>query len=102
MPDALELPRMRLAVVPLVRAGISLVYEHIALTLGHSLRRFFGLTSRRLESLSAIVGTLNDLAEPSAGLRCINPIRIDRRALDVIDFPPRKQRPLHVPILSRA
>src|SRR5438309_5106131 len=40
MPDALELPRTLRAVVPHVRAGDSVVHEHVALTLRHAVRTF--------------------------------------------------------------
>ena len=64
MPDALELPGMRRAVVPLVRAGNAVVCE---------------LVADRLPGLAAVVGALDDLSEPAAGLRRIQPVR-DRRA----------------------
>ena len=52
MPDSLELPRVRRAVVPLVRAGVALVDE---------------LVAHRLPRLAAIVGALDQLPEPAAG-----------------------------------
>ena len=72
MPDALELPGMRRAVVPLMRAGNAVVRE---------------LVADRLPGLAAIVGALDHLAEPAAGLRGIQAVRIGRRALQVVDLP---------------
>ncbi len=72
MPDALELPGVRRAVVPLVRAGDAVVDE---------------LVADRLPGLAAVVGALDQLPEPAAGLRRIQPIRIDGRSLEVVDLP---------------
>ena len=80
MPDALELPRMLRAVVPLVRgerlAGFRrcVVDELVALALGHAVRRggrFAGRCSGLMPGLAAVIRALNDLPEPAAGLRCI-------------------------------
>ena len=51
VPDALELPRVRRAVVPLVRAGHAVVDE---------------LVADRLPGLAAVVRALDQLAEPAA------------------------------------
>ena len=82
MPDAFELPRVRRAVVPLVSAGIALVGEFVA---------------DRLPGLAAVVGALDHLAEPAAGLRRVQPVRIDGRALEVVDFPAREVGTIDVP-----
>ena len=79
MPDALELPGMRRAVVPLVSAGNPVVDEFVI----HRLPRF-----------AAIVGPSNQLTEPAAGLGCIEPIRVDRRSLEMIISHPPKKGPL--------
>ncbi len=63
MPDALELPRMRRSVVPLMRARNTVVHE---------------LVVERLPALAAIARLLDDLAKPAARLRRINAIRIGR------------------------
>src|SRR5690349_4078652 len=105
MPHALELPRMRLAVVPLMRARIAFVDELVALALGHSFGSgaWFALRcAGLLPCFPAVAGALNDLAEPSAGLRDVKPLRIDGRTFRVIDLPARKVRPAHVPLFSRA
>ena len=61
VPDALELPRMRRAVVPLMRAGHAVVLE---------------LVADRLPRLAAIVGSLHDLPEPAGALRRVEAIRV--------------------------
>ena len=53
MPDALELPGVGRAVVPLVGAGLALIDELIA---------------DGCPGLAAVVGALHDLAEPVVGL----------------------------------
>ena len=65
VPDPLELPRMRRAVVPLVRAGNAVVDE---------------LVADRLPRLAAVVRALNELAEPAGGLRRVD-AGSDRRAI---------------------
>ena len=63
MPDARERPGVRRAVVPLVRAGDAIVHE---------------LVPYRLPRLATVVGTLDHLPKPAAGLRRIQPIRVSR------------------------
>ena len=85
MPDALELPGMRRAVVPLVRAGNAVVHE---------------LVAHRLPGLAAVVGALDHLPEPAAGLRRIQPIRVGGRSLEVVDLPAAKMGPADVPLFA--
>ena len=87
MPDALELPGVRRAVVPLVRAGDAVVDE---------------LVAHRLPRLAAVVGALDHLPEPAAGLRRVQPVRIDGRSLEVVDLPARKVRAADVPPFALA
>ena len=87
MPDALELPGVRRAVVPLVRAGDAVVDE---------------LVADRLPRLAAVVGALDQLPEPAAGLRRIQPIRVDGRALEVVDLPAAKVGAADVPLFALA
>src|SRR5205814_1788070 len=76
MPDALELPGMLGAVIPLMggeglaRLRRGVVEELVALALGPSLGRFevLGVAAGREPGLAAVVGALNDLSEPAAGL----------------------------------
>ena len=65
------------AVIPLVRAGDTIVGE---------------LVAHRLPGPAAIVGSLDLLPEPAAGLRGINPVRLCGRTLYVINLPPGKVR----------
>src|SRR5262245_26468693 len=106
MPDPLELPRVRCAVVPLVRgkgfAGFSrrIVNKLVALALGHAFRgggRFAGGCSRLVPALATVIRSLNDLAKPAARLRSVQPIRISGRSLEMIDFPARKVGTADVP-----
>ena len=85
MPDPLELPGMRRAVVPLVRAGDAVVDE---------------LVAHRLPGLAAVVRALDQLPEPAAGLRRIQPIRVGRRSLEVIDLPAPEMGTADVPLLA--
>src|SRR5262249_55498486 len=82
MPDALELPGARRAVVPLVSAGDTIVHE---------------LVPHRLPHLAPIVGALDLLPEPAAGLRRIQPIRVSGRSFEVVDLPARKEGATDVP-----
>src|SRR4030081_1190632 len=85
MPDALELPRARRAVVPEVRAGRALVDE---------------LVPDRIRGLAAICGALDELPEPAGVLRGIDPVGINRRSFHVVDIPAGKVRTADVPLLA--
>src|SRR5438132_7698111 len=85
VPDALELPRVRRAVVPGVRPGRAFVQE---------------LVAAGLPCLAAVVGALEHLAEPPARLRRVDPVRVRRRALHVVDLPAGKVRTLDLPALA--
>ena len=109
MPDALELPGVRRAVVPLVRgegfAGFRrrVVDELVALALGHAVRgggRFAGRCSGLVPCLAAVIRALNDLPEPAARLRRIEPIRINGRSLEMIDLPAGKVGAADVPLFA--
>src|SRR5262249_25832038 len=71
-PHALELPWMLRAVVPLVRAGHAVVRE---------------LVVHRLPRPAGIVRALDHLAEPAAGLRGVEPVRVRGRTAHVVDLP---------------
>ena len=64
VPHARELPRVRRAVVPLVRSGNALVAE---------------LVADRRPRLAAVVGALDQLTEPARRLRRVQPVRVNRR-----------------------
>ena len=87
VPHALEFPRMRRAVVPLVRAGHAFVDE---------------LVAHRRPRLPAIVRSLDDLTEPAGGLGRVQTIGIHRGSFDVINLPPAEVRTAHVPLLTLA
>src|SRR5207237_9983403 len=80
-------PRVRRAVVPQVGAGGAVVRE---------------LVADRLPGLAAVAGALDELPEPAAGLRRVDPVRIDGRALEVVDLPAAEVRPADVPLAARA
>ncbi len=67
MPDPRELRGVRRAVVPLVRG------ERLA---GFGRSGVTDLVAHRLPSRAAVVGALDHLPEPAAGLRRIQPIRV--------------------------
>src|SRR5262245_30733726 len=111
MPDTFELPGMLRAIVPLMRgerlSGFRgrIVDELVALALRHALRRRRRFAGRRpglMPRFAAVVRTLDDLPEPAAGLRGVNPVRIDRRAFQMVDLPASKVGSADIPILAFA
>src|SRR5450631_81047 len=104
MPDAFELPWMLGAVVPLMRgerlAGFTggIVSEAVAFD-GRPLRCcVFRLDARLKPGLASVFGCLQNLAEPAACLRGVNPIRIHRLTLHVINLPAREVRAGNLPV----
>src|SRR5437588_2804836 len=87
VPNPLELERPRRAVIPLVGARLALVDE---------------LVPNRLPGLAAVVRTLDQLSEPAGRLRCIQPVRVDWRPLDVVHLPAAKVGPVDLPTLALA
>ena len=88
MPHALELPGMLGAVVPLVGAGRR--------------RRTRTRCPTGLPGLAPVVRALDHLAEPPAGLRGIDPVRLCGRTLEVVHLPAREVRAAHVPPVALA
>src|SRR4029450_12936428 len=82
MPDALELPGVRCAVIPLMRAGDTVVHE---------------LVPHWLPRLAPVVGALDLLPKPAAGLRRIQPMRVSGRSLEVVDLPAAKVGATDIP-----
>ncbi len=82
MPDALELPRVGRAIVPLMRARNAGVGE---------------LVPDGFPGLSAIARSLNLLAKPAARLRGIDPAGLNGRAFHMVDLPSREMRAANVP-----
>src|SRR5262245_26653160 len=78
---------MRRAVVPLMSAGNSVIFK---------------LVSNRLPCLAAVIRALDDLSEPAAALRGIDPIGIDRRRFEMVDLPAAELRTADVPFLALA
>src|SRR5262249_48754482 len=87
VPDACELPRMRRAVVPEVRAGDAVVR---------------GLIAHRLPAPATVVGTPDQLPDPAGALRYIQPIRVGGRPLQMVDLPAAEVGPAHAPPLALA
>ena len=108
MPHALELPRVLRAVVPLVRGERlavfrrSVVNELVARARRHGLRPGLYFASGRLPGLAAVVGALDDLPEPAAGLRRIEAVGIDGRPLDVVHLPAGEMGAADVPLFALA
>src|SRR5689334_1862256 len=111
VPDALKLPGMLRAVVKLMRGerrasfGGSVVDEFVAFAFRHAARAGDGLAWRRARldpSFAAVIGALNNLAEPSAGLRGVNAVRIFGRALHVVTLPAGKMGAANVPFFTLA
>src|SRR5207248_5328991 len=85
------------------RRGI--VNEFVALAFGRSIQsrgRLARWCTRLYPSLAAVIGALNDLPEPGAGLRRIDPVRINRRPFDMINLPARKMWTVHFTVLALA
>src|SRR5665213_1830756 len=87
VPDPGELPRVRRAVVPLVRSGHAVVLE---------------LVPDGIPRRAAVIGTLDQLSEPARRLRRVQTVRIDGRTLEVIDLPSAPEGPGDLPVLSLA
>ena len=85
MPDALELPWVRRAVVPLVCAWNAVINEFVP---------------HRFPGFAAVVRPLDHLPRPSARLRRVQPIRVNRRAFEVIHLPARKMWTRDVPLFA--
>jgi hypothetical protein len=85
MPNALELPWVGSAVVPLMGAGDTIVDEFV----------FDGLPGS-----TAVVGALDELTEPAAGLGGVKTVGVDGGAFDVIDLPTAKVRAGDVPLTA--
>src|SRR5215472_7485884 len=85
MPDALELPGMRRAVVPGMSACNSVVYEFVAY---------------RIPRGSAVIRLLDLLTEPARTLRRVKTIRVRGRSLHVVHLPSCEMRTAHAPLLA--
>src|SRR5438067_9994673 len=88
------------AVVPLVRARDSDVNELVTFAHRHTLRSCCRSAARRVPRFAAVIGTLNNLPEPRAGLRRVDPVLINRRTFYVIKLPARKMRAVNFPVFA--
>src|SRR5215218_9272413 len=79
----MELPGPQRPVIPLMLSGDPGIAEVVA----------DGLPRR-----TSVIGPLDDLTEPPTRLRGIDPVRVDRRRLEVVDLPPRKVRAVDLPV----
>src|SRR5258708_11712768 len=109
MPHPLELPGMLRTVVELMRgkrlAGSvrSVVDKLVARGLrGAGGSRLSGRRSGLMPGFAAIIGALNDLPKPAAGLRCIQTIRIGGRSPEMVNFPTREVRAAYAPLFALA
>ena len=106
VPDALELPGMLRAVIPLMSGKRLPVSAECRKRICCSRRRHAPagdlFASRRLPRLAAVVRALDHLPEPAAGLRSIEPVRIGRRSLQVVDLPARKVGAADLPLFALA
>src|SRR5258706_15941981 len=108
MPHTLEVPWMLGAVVPLVcreRLAIpgSVVSKLAAFRQGHSIgggSRFAALESWLKPCFTTVIRSLHNLPEPSAALRCVNPVGIRRGTFQVIHFPSAKKGTLDFPLFT--
>src|SRR2546422_11251563 len=98
MPDPLELPWMLCAVIPLMRTWDAIVNEFVTFTHRHTLRSCCQPATRRVPSFAAVIGALNDLSKPGAGLRRVQSVLINRRTFHVINLPARKMRAVNFPV----
>src|SRR6185295_6966436 len=85
MPDSLEFPGVRRAVVPLMRAWDAVVQESV---------------TDWLPSFPAVIGTLYQLPKPSAVLRGIKPLRVNGRSLQMEYLPGRKNGASNLPLFA--
>src|SRR5580704_7138 len=107
VPHPLELPGMLRAVVKLMsskrpaRRIRSVVNKLIASGFRRTRRRrLSGRRSRLVPCLPAVIGSLNQLSEPPAGLRRIQPVRVRGRSLHVVNLPAREVRAADVPLVA--
>src|SRR6185503_13150084 len=106
MPDTLKLPRVLRAVIPLVRGeGFaasrgSVIDELVAFAHWRPVGTCRGLAwlcAGLLPCLTPIVGALDDLPEPTTGLRGVQSVWIDGRTFHMVDLPTSKVRSVDIP-----
>src|SRR5271166_6055360 len=68
-----------------MRAGIAVIDEFV---------------THRLPRETAVIGPLDQLPGPAARLRSVQPVRIHRRTLHMVDFPTSEMRPGNLPLIA--
>src|SRR5258706_10045103 len=84
VPDPLEFPRVRRAVVPLVSAGNAVVNKFV---------------TYRLPRLAPVIRALDLLPKPAAGLRRIQPVGINAPAFHMVNLPTSNEWAADIPPL---
>jgi hypothetical protein len=84
VPDSCEFPGVLGAIVVLVSARVALVEKFVA---------------DCLPGPTTVFRTLNDLSEPTGGLRNVQSICVDRGASHVVDLPATEVWTINLPIL---
>ena len=87
IPHPLELPGVMRSIVPLVGAGVAVVFK---------------LVANRFPSLAAIIGTLHHLPEPAAGLRSVQPVGVGGGSLEMVNLPAGKMWAADIPFFAAA
>src|ERR1700679_4041090 len=85
MPDSLEFPGMRRAIVPLMRAWVAIVQEFV---------------TDWLPSFPAVIGALYQLPKPGAVLRGIKPLSVSGRSLHMEYLPATKMGATNLPLFA--
>src|ERR1051325_714708 len=85
MPDSLEFPGMRRTIVPLMRAGDAVVQECVP---------------DPRPSFPAVIGALYELPKPSAVLRGVQPLEVDRRSFEMEYLPTGKMGASNLPLFA--
>src|SRR6266576_2106194 len=108
MPDALELPGVLRAVVPLMcgerlsSLGRDVINELVALALRHLAGLGRDSATGRFPRLAAIAGALDHLPEPATRLRRVQATGIGGGSFHVVDLPAREMRSAHAPPVALA
>src|ERR1700722_8458146 len=85
MPNSLEFPGMRRAVVPLMRAWDAIVQTFV---------------TNRLPSSPTVIGALFQLPKPSAVPRAIKPLRVSGRSVQMEYLPAAKMGATNLPLFA--
>ena len=100
VPDSFEFKRMRRSVVPHMCAWVAFVDKLVTDSRWCPGEIGRGFTARLFPRPATVAGTLDDLPEPVAALRCINPVRIDGGPLQMVHRPASKKRARDIPCFA--